>query len=454
MDKHNKLKIKPEFSNLCNWDFYANDIMIEYQQSFEEGLDVERYKNLFSEISAISECENKIRLSDILFDIVSEANIRDDYEFIEPSDLDGIKKLQLPYSYQSKTDICIDDKIRGAWYGRICGCFLGKTVEGIRTDELIPFLNETKNYPMHRYILHSDLTDEILKKYKFDFKNKSYADTVDGMPVDDDTNYMILYQEIISKYGKDFTPIDVANAWIKYQSRDAYFTAERVAYCNIIKGFNPPYSAMYKNPYREWIGAQIRGDYFGYINPGNPALAAEMAWRDASVSHIKNGIYGEMYISAMIAAAGETDNINDIIHCGLSQIPYTSRLYKEITSIVNGFTNNVTDKECFSIIHEKYDEYTSHGWCHTIPNAMIVTAALLYGRGDFRKSVCMAVETGFDTDCNGATVGSILGMANGISSIPESFTAPLNDTLYTSIFGFDKLKISDRIELTLKHINE
>lgn len=112
-----------------------------------------------------------------------------------------------------------------------CGCMLGKTVEGIRTDELVPFLKETGNYPMHRYIYRSDLSDEICAKYRFGFAGRCYADEIDGMPVDDDTNYVVLAQEIISNYGKDFTPHHVSDAWPRYQSKDAYCTAERVAFC-------------------------------------------------------------------------------------------------------------------------------------------------------------------------------------------------------------------------------
>lgn len=336
--------------------------------------------------------------------------------------------------------------------GRICGCMLGKTVEGIHTDELIPFLKETGNYPMHRYILFSDLDKVDTNKYKYAFRGRCFADTINGMPVDDDTNYTVLYQEIIKKYGKDFTPFDVSRAWLAYQPKAAYCTAERVAFCNFVKGYEPPQSAVYKNPYREWIGAQIRADYFGYINPGNPELAAEMAWRDASISHTKNGIYGEMFVAAMLAVAAETKNIKDIILGGLAQIPHTSRLHEDIMLVVDGFENGVSQSECFKNIHEKYNEHSAHGWCHTISNAMIVAASLLYGGGDYGKSICMSVEAGFDTDCNGATVGSILGMANGIESIPEYWVKPINDTLHTSIFGINRVKISDRVKLTLEHI--
>lgn len=85
---------------------------------------------------------------------------------------------------------------------------------------------------------------------------------------------------------------------------------------------------------------------------------------------------------------------------------------------------------------------------------MIVVASLLYGNGDFGKSVCMAVETGFDTDCNGATVGSILGMSNGIKSIDKKWSTPFNDTLKTSIFGIGDIKISEIVKTTMKHIEK
>jgi ADP-ribosylglycohydrolase len=305
---------------------------------------------------------------------------------------------------------------------------------------------------MHRYILRSDLEGMDLSRFRFNFAGRIYADEIDGMPVDDDTNYVVLAQKVVEKYGRDFTPYDMSRAWLAYQGKDAYCTAERVAFCNFVKGYEPPASALYKNPYREWIGAQIRGDYFGYINPGNPELAAEMAWRDASISHVKNGIYGEMWAAAMIAVAATTEDREEIILGGLAEIPATSRLYESILSVMQCYREGVSQGECFEMIHQKYDEHTAHGWCHTISNAMIVAASLLYGEGDFARSVCMAVETGFDTDCNGATLGSILGMAKGEAGIPDHWKTPFLDTLHTSIFDVGAVKISDSAKKTLEHI--
>ncbi|MBR2353387.1 MAG: ADP-ribosylglycohydrolase family protein [Clostridia bacterium] len=444
--------IKPQYQNLHDWEFYSSNLVIEYQQSVGEGLDIEIYKDIFLSVSRLPKGEIKKKFGDVLFEVVSSAKQKADYAYMEPSGLEQIRSLRKPMSPFSKVKGSVnEDNIHGAWLGRICGCMLGKTVEGIRTNELIPFLKETGNYPMHRYIYKSDLNEEILGKYKYGFARRYYADEIDGMPVDDDTNYVVLAQTLIERYGRDFTPFDVSKVWMKYQNKDAYCTAERVAFCNFIKGYAPPESAVYKNPYREWIGAQIRGDYFGYINPGNPELAAEMAWRDASISHVKNGIYGEMLVAAMLAVAATTEDLETIILGGLAEIPHTSRLYEALMSVLEGYKTGVSQASCFARIHKAYDEYTGD-WCQTIPNAMIVVASLLYGEGDFGRSICMAVETGFDTDCNGATVGSVLGMAKGTGGIPSVWSDPIHNTLHTSIFGVGTVKITDLVKKTVEHI--
>ena len=447
-------ELKPKYENLHTWEAYYTNLDTEYRQSVEEGLDISQYEELFKTVAMLPRNDTKKKLADILFEVVRDAKIVEGYKYNEPSTLEEIKKLRKDnYELPNVNKSQLESKVHGAWMGRVCGCLLGKTVEGIRTDELIPVLKKSNNFPMHRYIVRDDIDFKMVEDYRFRFEKRPFADEMDGMPVDDDTNYVVLAQKLIEKYGKDFTDYDMSRTWLDLQPKDAYCTAERVAFCNFVKGYEPPQSAIYKNPYREWIGAQIRGDYFGYIAPGNPEFAAEMAFRDASISHVKNGIYGEMFVAAMLATAAITNDIKQIILGGIAQIPSTSRLYEAISDVMAGFEKGVSQKECFDDIHNRYDEYTAHGWCHTISNAMIVAASLLYGGGDFGKSICMAVETGFDTDCNGATVGSILGMANGISSIDDVWKKPINNKLHTSIFGVGTINITDAVELTMKHIN-
>ena len=453
-DSRGKIKIIPNYLNMDKWEMYSSAIQIEYRQGMEEGLDIEKYKDVFMAISKLSLGKIKEDFGNVIYEIVSEAPQREDYPYNEPSTLDEIKELRKPYSFEKMCgESQLKSKLTGAWFGRICGCLLGKSLEGIRTEELIPLLKETDNYPMHRYVLKSDIDKIDPGKYVFDLINKPFADTVSYMPFDDDTNYTVLAQCIIGDYGKNFTPLNVMQAWVRYQGKDSYCTAEHVAFCNFVQGYEPPICAISKNPYREWIGAQIRGDYFGYINPGDPELAAEMAWRDASISHVKNGVYGEMFVAAMLAAAAVNENIVQVIEAGLSEIPETSRLYEAIQKILAMYSDGASEEAVFAEIHRQYDEYTLHGWCHTIPNAMIVAAALLYGHGDYGRTICMAVQTGFDTDCNGATAGSVLGMIKGIDSIPEYWKEPMHDTLHTSIFQVGTIRISDGVKKTMEHIH-
>lgn len=452
--KNYGIEIEQDYYDVNGFNRYPSDVMMEYQQSIEEGLDIEKHKEFFEKVSTLDNGEEKTKLSDEIFNIVINADIRADYKYNEPSKLNKIKKLRKEHviNVVMPDAEMLRKKIRGAWLGRAVGCLLGKPIEGIRSDELIPFLKESDNYPMCRYIISSDITEDTYKKYKFWFRDKPYADTVDGMPVDDDTNYVVLAQKIIDDYGRDFDSDDVADAWLKYQSVHSYFTAERIAYVNFINCIKPPASAIYKNVCREWIGAQIRGDYFGYINPGDPETAAEMAYNDARISHVKNGIYGEMFVSAMISCAAVTENIEDIILGGLAQIPSTSRLYESVMKIIADYKNGKSYDECYDYIHSVYDEHTDHGWCHTISNALIVVAALLYGEGDFGRSICCAVGMAFDTDCNGATVGSVLGMRGTDDCISEYWSKPINGKIHTSIFGVGTVDIEKAVEHTLKHL--
>ncbi len=448
-------ELKKDYAACGWWESYQREFMTEYRQSMEEGLDIESYRELFEVSAKLPEGETKEKIGEAIFDLVYNAPIREGYEYVEPSDYAEILKLRdkfkLPKKKLGKREL--EKKLHGAWMGRVAGCLLGKPVECMHTYHIHKILKQSNNFPLRRYIAKEDLGEEFINNPDNKWLvNRPWIDTVSFMPYDDDTNYTVMGQIIIERYGKDFGPYHVADAWLKLQPKESYCTAERVAFKNFLIGYKPPYSAVYKNPYREWIGAQIRGDYFGYINPGKPEAAAKMAFNDACISHIKNGIYGEMYACAMISAAAVCDSAEDIILAGLGEIPKTSRLYEAVMSVLNMYREGKSATECYEYIHSKWDEKNGHDWCHTISNAMIVAYALLWGENDFGKSICMAVEIGFDTDCNGATVGSIMGMKNGIDSIDEAWQKPINNTIETTLIGVGNVKITDMVKKTMEHI--
>ncbi len=448
-----KKTMYPNYEHMHEWDNYANQLQIEYIQSVEEGRSLEDKKMLFEAVMALPADHNKAALADILFQMVQETPVKSDYPYEEPSEYEEIEKL-CAHGYERRIDKeqVSKEKIRGAWYGRICGCLLGKPVEGFLTTEIIPLLKDTNNYPMHSYIEQGAISQKTRDKFSFDVYHRCYADTLNCAPADDDTNYTVLASELIEKYGRDFTPENVAKLWLDSQPKASYCTAERAAFRNFVNGFEPPVSAVYKNPYREWIGAQIRGDYFGYINPGNPREAAKMAFKDASISHIKNGIYGEMFVAAALAWASVCDDVTEVIRAGLSEIPSTSRLYCSITEVLEWKTKGDSFEQVIARIYDRYDETDMHHWCHTISNAMIVTACLLYGNGNYGDSICKAVQTGFDTDCNGATVGSVTGMMKGYSAIDKKWLKPIHGMLETDIFGIGNIPVEDLVEKTYAHI--
>lgn len=449
-----QIKIEPDYSGDYYWDSYCKTLDIELKQCLDEGLDISAFEQLFKKAIAMPYSKEQADLADEIFEKIINAPIRSDYKYNEPSDLEGIRALRKPYEYKKITvdEDLLHAKIKGAWYGRICGCLLGKPLEGIKKGELYNLLTSTNNYPLSRYVLSSDITEEMIESYNFWLRDKAWADVIECAPVDDDTTYTVLSQLLIEKYGHGFTPKDVARVWLQSQPIEKYYTAEKSAYRNFINGYAPPYSAVYQNPYREWIGAQIRGDYFGYITPGNTELGAEYAFRDASISHVKNGIYGEMFASAMISAAADASNVCDVIKAGLAEIPATSRLYEAVYDIINKYENGVSCEDCISFINGKFDEFDPHDSVHTIPNALIVTVALLYGNGDFGKSICLAVGMCYDTDCNGATVGSVLGMLNGFDSVGDEWVGVLHNRLDTGITGMGVVEISDLINKTFSHI--
>lgn len=425
----------------------SGDLRTELRQLEDEGRDASRLKGRLERLAALGDDElfrqeNQSKAAALL-DAAQKLPMRKGYEFQEPSDLPGIRKLRPrgPRRFTKRlSDAVLLDRITGAWLGRCVGCLLGKPCEGVRTADLWPFLELTGQFPVRDYIRFW-VKGKARKRFEH-LMRRAWCDDIDHMPIDDDTNYTTTGYLIVRQYGAEFTPADVAQFWLGNLPLLSTCTAERVAYRNFALQIQPPASASYRNPFREWIGAQIRADAFGYVNAGNPERAAEFAWRDACISHIKNGIYGEMFVAAMLAAAPWCDDPAVVVQVGLSEIPKTSRLYRDITDVCGWYRHGLSYDDAVATIHDKWDETVGHDWCHTNSNAAICVAALLWGEGDFGLSICRAVQPCFDTDCNGATVGSIVGMMLGAKALPAAWTGKLHNTLKTSLKGHETVKIT------------
>lgn len=428
--------------------FMPKELLVnELKQAQEEGKDTSGIDPSLDGAEAI-----------LAVDDLQNRPVLQSFPFEEPDSLDEIRVKRPAKRYSEKKTLTDDellDKVNGAWLGRSAGCWLGKPWEAFgmfqKRQGIKNVLKEIGRYPMDTYI-DFDFTDEFMQKHGFHASLKGYCyKDYDGMPEDDDLNYTVIGFDIIKRLGRNFTDKDVAVTWMTHIPVMHTYTAERVAYKNFLNLMAPPKSAFYHNPYREWIGAQIRADFWGYVNPGNPELAAEYAYRDASISHTKNGIYGAMFVAAAIAAAFVSDSVSEVIEAGLGEIPENCRLAVAIKDLLK-FAEQETDFEKgFDYIYEKYGHYHS---VHTINNALIVVAALVYGKKDFTESIALSVMGGWDTDCNGATVGSIMGAFLGGKVLPAKWIDPINDTLYTGVQGYNKVKISDLAKETLELIKK
>jgi len=423
------------------------DLLIELQQATDEGRDISVLRDEFDRVIALDLSDDLAqRRAELLLDRVQSLPLSDGYGYVEPSDQAGIRAERPPSTAFPASDVpeeVLQDKILGGWLGRCCGCLLGKPFEGRKSRQIEKFLRSQNRWPLARYA-SLQAPAEIAAECGMNLSNPSlYEEGINAMVEDDDTNYTAAGLALLRQRGAAFTPEDVAAFWLSNIPVFRVCTAERAAYRNLVACIPPPTSACFRNPYREWIGAQIRADIYGYVNPSNPVRAAEFAWRDASISHVKNGIYGAMWVAAMIAAAFVLDDPEAVIRAGLSQVPQNSRLFEAIAGILAIRHGGATHEQALETLRKKWNEEQPHAWCHTISNASIVAAALLWGGGDFEATICLAVMPGFDTDCNGATAGSIAGVMLGAGRLPSKWTAPLRDTLYTGVAAYPKVAISE-----------
>jgi ADP-ribosylglycohydrolase len=420
-------------------------VVDEFQQRKESGYQVESLGAAVAEAAGHADSQQLTALLDAL----EQTSRRPDWNYREPTALAEIEAEQPgggPGPAMTGAPGDLADRIRGAWLGRCAGCALGKPVEGYGWNraKIREYLISADAFPLTDYV---PVSDEAAAGITFHPSWTAAArGRINGIPRDDDIDYTILGVHLLETYSDDFSAGDVGREWLDRIPIGCTYTAERAAYRNLVDGYTGDDVAVRRNPYREWIGAQIRADVFGYASPGDPARAARLAWQDATLSHIGNGVYGEMWAAALVASALTADDARQALDRAIKVVPAQSRLAEAIGHVMELHASGGTWEASSEYIETRWP----YAWVHTINNAAAITAALLWGKGDFSRSIGLVVESGLDTDSDGATVGSVAGALAGAPGIPAHWTAPFGDVVHSAIQGYDGASLEDLIQRTLR----
>ena len=332
-------------------------------------------------------------------------------------------------------------RIHGAWLGRAVGCVLGKPVENIPREGIRAIAQGTGNWPIAQWFTAVGLDPAVSERWPWNKASKptSLAENIDGIAEDDDLNFTMLAVVLLERAGRDFGVLDVAKLWLDYLPPGRIFTAERVAMRNLLEAVQPPETATRRNPFREWIGARLRVDVYGWTSGGDPARAAGMAREDARLSHTANGVYAAMFMAAAHAASLWASSPSECAEAGLAVVPPESRLAEAIR-----FARDL-EGEWEDRVDALYERYGHYHWVHAINNTALVAAAL-HAFDDFSPAICGVVQGGWDTDTNGAAVGSIFG---ALRPIAERWSKPLHGRFSTSIPSFDGISLDELVARTL-----
>lgn len=313
-----------------------------------------------------------------------------------------------------------DERVYAGWLGKCIGVRFGAPLENWTYEEIRDNLGELQTY----------LSEDKGKIFK----------------PDDDTSLPMILIRALEDYGAtpEISAEAIGKTWLNYLSDEqgtlwwgGYgISTEHTAYRNMQAGISAPMSgsiAMNGITIAEQIGGQIFSDIWGLVAPNQPNIAANLAAKAASVSHDGNGIYGGRFIAAMVSAAFSESDPLRLLKTGLDEIPEDSEYARVIHAMIDFHKENPDDWHA-GYAHLKanfgYDRYS--GIVHIIPNAGVIALAMLYGEGDFSRSIQIANMAGWDTDCNVGNVGAIMGVAVGIDGIDPMWRDPMNDLLIAS----------------------
>jgi ADP-ribosylglycohydrolase len=346
----------------------------------------------------------------------------------------------------------LGQRILGGWLGRCAANTLGKPFE---TEAWTPqtirgYLEFADAWPLDDYV---PMLDPMPTRFQLraDCAGTTTRGNIRFVTRDDDLDYTLLNLLLLEQYGSEFSVDDVARTWLQLLPFGKMFTAEAVAYRNVCLGLHAPSTATSSNPYCQWVGALIRADVFGLVSPGRPRDAARMAMTDASLSHTRNGIYGEMWAAAAVANAFTASTVAQVVERSLAVVPPRSTLHATLSRILRMYCDGGSWEDAVAWIHQRGLYYV-----HVLNNAAIIAAALLWSDGDFTRAAGLAVSSALDTDSNAATVGAVMGVFVGAKGIPSHWVDPLQDSFRSALSGYAEesiIGLARRTEhLALRHL--
>lgn len=335
------------------------------------------------------------------------------------------------------TEQVLRDKIKGGWAGQTIGVVYGAPVEFKYNGSLVP---DDQIIPWR----------EGYVKYWWNKKPGLFDD------IYTDLNFV----EVFEKYGMDVSSDTIAQHWASTPYHLAH--ANQASRYNIRQGIMPPESGYWKNnPHADDIDFQIESDFIGLMAPGMVNAATEIADRVGHVMNSGDGWYGGVYVSALYSLAFALDNINDIVEQAIVTIPDETNFKECITDVINWHAEYPDDwKATWFELQKKWNvdvgcpkgAFLSFNIDAKI-NSAYVTIGLLYGNGDFTKSLDIAARCGQDADCNPATAGGVLGAMMGYSNIPKFWLSPLQE-IEPLVFEGTTMSLNKAYELSFKHASE
>ena len=297
------------------------------------------------------------------------------------------------------------------WLAQICAGAVGTAIEGYCTDNIRKVFGEIYDYPRTPNTFNDDIT------------------------------YELAFLKALEKCGRAMTSCDIAEQWVELIPTG--WTAEDIALKNLQLGIFPPQSGYLNNPYREWIGAQMRGAVCGMVAPGNPERAARYAYMDAVVSHHNNGVMGEIFNAVLVSLSYVKRDIREMVLEAVSAIPPDCEYYAVISFALEVCRSSADWESAWRQCEERFKTYN---WIHAYPNAAAEIIALWFG-GSFDEMIHIIAMEGYDVDCNAAQIATAYAISEG-KELEKRWSAPIGDKLETYMRGIRELSICELSKYT------